>query len=138
MVTLGWAQVQLVGGTLRLLRSFAVATTVLMLGSCALFEADTGVEYTGIYDSEVGSCAAIAMGGSLRADQRTPSSIWVRNVTVELESHSADYQLLEYEIAAETHVLAGSSAIYAWQCHVVVDYGERSLNARLESFELTD
>lgn len=116
-----------------------VASIALVVGLCAcsLFEGETGVDYSGIHDSEVQACAAISMGGALRDDGRTPSSIWVRNVDAALAHSSADYHELEYEISGETHVaVGGESRIYAWVCKVAVDFDTRELNARLTSFAL--
>jgi hypothetical protein len=44
--------------------------------------------------------------------------------------------VFEYEVTGATLVDGDETARYDWRCHVEVDYAERSLQARLTSFDL--
>ena len=112
-------------------------TAMLALSGCGLFD-DTGVDYSGINDSEVQACAAIAMSAQLRDDSKIPSSIWVRKVVSPGIDRPADPGLLEYLVSAETHVRTDSLSVYAWTCTVTVDIDSRELTAKLTSFTLID
>lgn len=125
------------GGARRSSALLGASALLVSLAGCGLFEEETGVEYTGIYDSEVHACAAIAMGGALRDDPRIPSSIWARNVDARLVSSSPDYRQINYLITGETRVEADGSAVYEWTCRVDADYDERTLNAILIEFQLS-
>ena len=116
---------------------FGAAALLVGLAGCGLFEEETGVEYTGIYDSEVHACAAIAMSGALRDDSRIPSSIWVRNVDARLVSSSLDYHQLRFLIGGETHVQTEVLTVFEWTCTVEADDDERTLNAVLIEFQLS-
>lgn len=119
------------------LNLFVGLPIVLMLAGCGLFEDETGVDYVGMYDSEVHACAAIAMAASLRDDTRTPSSIWARNVEADLTAQADDFKQVVYLISGETHVRTDSLNVYSWICTVTTNYPEKRLEAVLDRFELT-
>ena len=109
--------------------------SLLALAGCSYFSFSDGVDYSGSYDQEVGACAEIAMKADLRADDGPVSTIWVRNVTVELLNDGAKRTML---IEGETHTSDTAQRVYAWSCDVAVDIPARTLTAEIIDFHLVD
>ncbi|MCU1410830.1 MAG: hypothetical protein JWR04_1537 [Rhodoglobus sp.] len=112
------------------LATSGIALAVLLSG-CAEFD-ETGVDYSGPYDREVGACASVAMAAKLRNDDGPVATIWARNITAEVTSEAPRTLLVQ----GETQVRDGRLVVYDWSCDVTIDLSAQTLTAQVTSFEL--